>query len=525
MLPRCRIRVPVCLLIALVNLGCSDLVEHPQDVNASSPAEPVLSFDPVESPDGVAPITHVRVGNLATQNQRLLHLVQGTVSASTMRDLASNQLSSALQKRVVNTMSWRIDDTTELLVPMEPLTFGQQYSVVVPQQKWFGSFVVMAQDELPWVQRVWPDNDIVGRLFVWCERFPDQGIVTPQPQPWQLFPQMAGIVRWGAVQGVGASCVSWERVDNTDEIAVPEGANHGAVPAASPVLLPLADGRWARVVPSIMWVQPAQAAPAAPPQQSSQLPHDQVPAEFVSRCDPPLLANGPVCAHVMDDRVKLCATHPWLIAAQITGHVQVDRVGIDHDFFVRPLPPSSVIDAILYGVTPCGTTTTSKAKWHTSSPIARIVINEVMANPVGPEPQQEWVELYNDGSTSAQLTGWQLQDASGAITLPSARIMPGQFALIVAHDYDPHCWLDTPAPPSVQLIRVPQVATGGISNSGEPLRLVDATLREVSRIPAIASKRAGHSIARVTPQAPDDAPESFRLHPNGGTPGTHNTTP
>lgn len=525
MFPRCRIRVRVCLLITLVNHGCSDLVELPQNVDSSAPAEPVLSFDPDQSPEGVAPITHVRVSNLTTQNERSLHLVQGTVSATTMRDLASNQLGSTLQKRIVNTMSWRIDDTTELLVPMQPLAFGEQYSVVVPQQNWFGSFVVMIQDDLPWVQRVWPDNNTVSKLFVWCERFPDNGIVTMNPQPWPLVPEVPGIVRWGTVQGVGKSCVSWERVDNTDQFAAPEQQDHEAIAAASPALLPLADGRWARVVPSTMWVQPAQASPATPPQPSSPPSHDQVPAEFTPRCDPPLFANGPVCAHIMDDRVKLSGTHSWLIAAQSTGHAQVDRVGIGHDFFVRPLQPSSVIDAVLHGITPCGITTTSKVKWHTSAPVARIVINEVMANPVGPEPQQEWVELYNDGSKGAQLSGWQLQDSSGAATLPFARIMPGEFALIVAHDYDPQCWLDTPAPPSAQLIRVPRLATGGISNSGEPLRLVDAALREMSRVPAIASKRAGYSIARVTPEAPDDAPESFQLHANGGTPAAPNTTP
>ena len=32
-----------------------------------------------------------------------------------------------------------------------------------------------------------------------------------------------------------------------------------------------------------------------------------------------------------------------------------------------------------------------------------VVINEVLANPVGGEPAQEWVELYNDGRAPAVL--------------------------------------------------------------------------------------------------------------------------
>lgn len=42
---------------------------------------------------------------------------------------------------------------------------------------------------------------------------------------------------------------------------------------------------------------------------------------------------------------------------------------------------------------------------------ADVVINEFMANPVGTEPDNEWVELYNKGGSSIDVNGWVLYDS------------------------------------------------------------------------------------------------------------------
>src|SRR3989339_2043602 len=39
---------------------------------------------------------------------------------------------------------------------------------------------------------------------------------------------------------------------------------------------------------------------------------------------------------------------------------------------------------------------------------ADVVINEIMYNPLGADDYTEWVELYNNGTLSVDLTGWQL---------------------------------------------------------------------------------------------------------------------
>ncbi|RLE37597.1 hypothetical protein DRJ12_02635, partial [Candidatus Acetothermia bacterium] len=44
---------------------------------------------------------------------------------------------------------------------------------------------------------------------------------------------------------------------------------------------------------------------------------------------------------------------------------------------------------------------------------AQVVINEVVYDPVGDEASGEWVELYNAGGSSVDLSGWQLTDQDG----------------------------------------------------------------------------------------------------------------
>ena len=59
------------------------------------------------------------------------------------------------------------------------------------------------------------------------------------------------------------------------------------------------------------------------------------------------------------------------------------------------------------------------------------VINEIMANPAGDDTGQEWIELYNPTSDSVDLTGWQLNAASGKYyTLPTFTLASKSFVVI-----------------------------------------------------------------------------------------------
>lgn len=63
---------------------------------------------------------------------------------------------------------------------------------------------------------------------------------------------------------------------------------------------------------------------------------------------------------------------------------------------------------------------------------AAIVINEFLSNPSGPSSEDtEFIELYNNGSTSEDISGWKLDDidsgGSSPYTIASGTITPGGF--------------------------------------------------------------------------------------------------
>src|SRR5262249_61591183 len=110
------------------------------------------------------------------------------------------------------------------------------------------------------------------------------------------------------------------------------------------------------------------------------------------------ISFGAGCAEVEDDRVIV---HPpedpvlWTIDVGIAPFVRASRGA--RDFTVRPMPPDGRY--LLATLDSSGQVTTSQVTITPAPPPAHVVLNEVMANPAGAEPGQEWVELYNDGST------------------------------------------------------------------------------------------------------------------------------
>ena len=71
---------------------------------------------------------------------------------------------------------------------------------------------------------------------------------------------------------------------------------------------------------------------------------------------------------------------------------------------------------------------------------ADISINEIMANPNCSDSICEWIELYNDGTNSVNISGWTISDnnSNDSIESSSGSIdisIPGKsFALIVDDD-------------------------------------------------------------------------------------------
>ena len=49
--------------------------------------------------------------------------------------------------------------------------------------------------------------------------------------------------------------------------------------------------------------------------------------------------------------------------------------------------------------------------FYSQSVIASVTINEIMYDPDGSDTNREWVELYNDGGSSVDLSAWKFVEA------------------------------------------------------------------------------------------------------------------
>jgi hypothetical protein len=142
--------------------------------------------------------------------------------------------------------------------------------------------------------------------------------------------------------------------------------------------------------------------------------------------------------------------------------------------------------------------------------LAPISISEVRADPLGPEPAQEYVELLNSGAMPLDLAGYALADREDRVgdTVPRTSIVPpGGRALMVSDAFDETHPAELPVPDGVPLIRLgASLGAGGLSNAGEALVLRDAAGQRVSAAPALVTG-AGRCAVRTTtdPRRGDDA--------------------
>jgi len=196
---------------------------------------------------------------------------------------------------------------------------------------------------------------------------------------------------------------------------------------------------------------------------------------------------------------------------------------------VSGLGPDASLNADLALVDLAGRRSRYALQLHTTPPLPKLTIAEVLADPRGPEPAQEWVELWNAGAAPAPLAGVRLADDPGKegdlVGGPGEVLAPDARALVVGSGFDPHLPTDPPIPPGVPLLRVEgPLASGGLSNGGEALFLRSSDGVRLSAAPAEPTLGPGRCLRRV-----DDAdlrtgaPEAFTWTPEGGcTPGEPN---
>jgi len=141
--------------------------------------------------------------------------------------------------------------------------------------------------------------------------------------------------------------------------------------------------------------------------------------------------------------------------AETTSPAGAGRTSFDVAVPVAMLPPASAATVVVRAIDRAGNAAESAPlAWQTPAALPPLAITEVLANPLGPEPAQEWVELRNLGSDPVATDGLSLADSRGADTLPAATLDPGAYALVVPSAYDPGNGADPPPRAGTPLLRV-----------------------------------------------------------------------
>jgi hypothetical protein len=211
------------------------------------------------------------------------------------------------------------------------------------------------------------------------------------------------------------------------------------------------------------------------------------------------------------------------------GGVQIDppagsgQTRFDLGIPLGPLPPASAATVTVTATDLAGNSAVSAPfAFTTPAALPPIAITEVLANPAGPEPQQEYVELRNLGDTDLPLGGLRLQDSKGGDDLPAETLAAGGYALVVTATYDPDEGSDPAPRAGTLLVRVDTRLGGdGLSNSGEAVQLVqgDAVVSSYGGwVSVSAGSWSGNAVHRLI-QTACDRSDAWNHTPLPPTPG------
>lgn len=472
-----RITRALALFGAVLGGGCSG---PSLEVPGSALTTVVVEFSPAAAPASVAQAFRARLQRAPVGGAPWLF--RGELSDYYARSLKRGQVPSALFERAVPLRFWR-DSADCWLQPLEWLAAEATYTLAFTGVGVLQVVRAHATDE-DRARRVFPPpGEPTYRASVLCG-LPDLS----QLQPLQLEPGGISLAVTPGMAGLNrADCVTLLAERDLSESVVAPPVFGGAL---------LAPSLWLPAPSRALAQTPATCAVGEP-------------------------FHG-ACLEVLDDRLRVTPLTTDLLFAVAEPEIAVlsARAG-SRGSLLGGLSPAT--ELVLSGtvLSSSGEVEAFRTTLTTAPPRRHLVLNEVLANPVGSEPDAEWVELVNDSERPASLAGLWLEDAGGHVALPSEELAPGELALLVGETFRPS-GVDVPVPAGVRLLRLPSLGARGLSNGGEGLLLAG---REgvLSRFPRLAAVHPGKSIARRSTDAADDDPTAFAEHgAPGASPGATN---
>jgi hypothetical protein len=451
---------------------------------------PVVSLEPTAPLDAAKAVLRVHVSGLSGVDPNALMLFRGELDSYYSARIRSVAIPDTLGERRVPSVAWGGAGTDLVLAPAERLVPGETYGIAALGRGALGHLVVdIAQPD--YAARLWPPADSLqgGRRWVFC----GEAAMPPPGDAVLLEPARVLATAGAGADRTGASADRCLRLDLATK------------PAEGLVVAPPELGGIA-LDPSPTTLGVSAASEDAPPCASVEAP------------------IGPGCARVLDDRIVVRnGSAPLLWVFDDTTSSVVVSMAPGEEFTIGGLAPrtrrllaGSVTDL-------AGNETPFEAGFTTLPPLSHLVLNEVLANPSGPEKAGEWIELVNDGTTAVDLEGWSLEDAGRKVPLPKGTLEPGAYALLVSAAYDVTSNEDVAPAEGTLILRLSELGSGGLSNEGERLRLEDAKGTIVSQFPALGAPKPGVSIARRLPSLADDDKTAFGASaPPGASPGSAN---
>jgi hypothetical protein len=198
--------------------------------------------------------------------------------------------------------------------------------------------------------------------------------------------------------------------------------------------------------------------------------------------------------------------------------------------FLLEQTTGAVVDAIAVDSRAIGRSDAHQGKWWFTAQVtpgqmnqfafeSRVVINEIMYHHAPTyetqmqpliESNLEWIELFNRGQESVDLSGWQMDKGIDFEFPLGAKIAPQQYALLVSD----RAAMLAEFPHLAELI-VGQYA-GGLSNRGETLRLLDAAGNVADQVEYFDGGRwpqladgGGSSLELIDPDADNASAEAW----------------
>jgi hypothetical protein len=464
--------------------ACSADFELPSSGGANVPS---VTLDPEGALDAAPAVFRLRVeGGRKRSALSDYRMFSGELGAYHLGRIRNRDLPATLVEREIAVLSWA-DDEDVVVAPLAVLGSGE-YALVTPELGLVAEVLVDAA-LVPVLERVWPARDTqagIG-LAIFC----GEAVQQAAPGFVALAPTGAPASILRGLDDDGAFSDRCLRLELT-ETAI----------AGTP-LLPPGNSGGVLLEPRVLVVATEEV--------------ERTP------CVEPELALGPTCGAVADDRMELRAYSAPAFVAFAAPHELVGVVSPGKSLVLRGFEPSSRTRVTGLAFDALGARVTIDVELTLASARPHLVLNEVLADPVGPETFGEWIELVNDGSRPIDLAEFVLDDALEPVALPPHELAPGNMVLLVDESYAPDPELDLVPPSDVAIVRLPGLGRNGLSNAGELFRLRDRDGLVVSRFPARKAPRAGASIARHAPDSPDDESGSFGEHaPPGASPGRDN---